>query len=656
MRDLFSRIETPFLEIYQSLQGVRETFHREGRISDANAKLDETVKFLAVHFGSLKGFVRDEDYRTLSARETFTVCLLNQVFSQLATNPVFQRQGMGFIFGENPSTIFRDGDETIAFELFTAAGQAFGAQTRGEENLDILNEAFGHHVRDNFRNHIEDAQYMTPPEVVNFMVDMAIELAKENRAQGTDEFILADPSCGVGSFLTRWRTAYEKRFGIPEARTLKCIGQDKVDRMVRLSAVNLIFSERVFDDVFLGNSIDDESPIGDYNGKIDLILTNPPFGARFTVGRLKHTSPRSTPFFAKMLTKTKSIDSELLFIDRYLTLLKPGGVCLAIVPDGVISARGTAALTRQHLARSAEIIGIVELPSVTFAQAGTRTRTAVLGFRKRNMPKRSYPVFFSEVTDLGFQVSRRKGVPVKKSEGVDQLPQILSEFKSLSSSEKRETSSVVNAAWKTLSPCEHAAWTPRTILFDRKTLERRTLHKLLPLKEFTEAPRRREAQAYTEDSYFISVLHIIGEGILDISGIKSYQPVTPGLPVEPGEVLVSRINPRIPRVVVVPDLGRKILCSSEYEILAPRAGVSPYILAFALLSPFVQKQIQSLTAGTSASHSRIKPQKIYDVLVPDLRFAEEQETIKKLVSYEKACRKITASLIEIENIRNDLDL
>ena len=656
MGDLF-KTEAPYLELYRSLQRVREAFHREGRISDSNAKLDETVKLLVVHFGHIKNLVSDQDYRTLSMRKTFTVRLLNRVFSQVATAPIFRQRGTGAIFEEIPSTLFKDGDEPIAFPIFSAVGQAFSVQRAGTDNIDILNEAFGHHVRDNFRNHIEDAQYMTPPEVVNFMVDMAMELTKENHDESENEFTVADPSCGVGSFLTKWRVAYEQSFDIAHTRKLKCIGQDKVDRMVRLSTVNLIFSESAGDDVYLGNSINDDSPISAYNGKVDLILTNPPFGARFSVEKLKHTSLHSTPFFAKTLAATKIVDSELLFLDRYLTLLRPGGFCLAVVPDGVISAKGMAALARQHLTRSAEIVAVVELPPVTFAQAGTRTKTAVLGFRKKIRPRRSYSVFFSEAADLGFQVRKRKGASVKKVEGVNHLLEILTAFKSFSvSTETKRTNADVKSVWREFSPSTQAAWTPRILLFDQEALERRALHRLLPLREYTEIPKKRRARVHTEDNYFISVLHAIAEGILDIPAIKSYKPITPGLPVEPGEVLISRLNPRIPRVAVVPDLGRRLLCSSEYEILRPKAGVSPYLLAFVLLSPFVQEQIQSLTAGTSASHSRIKSEKIYDLLVPDFAYAEDQNVIGKLNSYEQSCRRITESLIEIEKIRNELDL
>ena len=117
-------------------------------------------------------------------------------------------------------------------------------------------------------------------------------------------------------------------------------------------------------------------------------------------------------------------------------------------------------------------------------------------------------------------------------------------------------------------------------------------------------------------------------------------------------MLVSRINPRIPRVAVVPDLGRDLLCSSEYEILKARAGVSPYALAFVLLSRFVQEQIRALTAGTSASHSRIKPERIYDVLVPDPDYHADGEMVRKLRRYEECCRMITNALVEIEDLRS----
>lgn len=645
----------PHDEIYSALQSVRETFHREGRISDANAKLDETVKLLAIHYGYLIGLVDATEYARLKDRRTFSARCLNSIFVQLAKEPIFSRRGMGSIFGSAPTTIFEEGDETIAHELFVAAGQAFEAQTSDKHRLDILNEAYGHHVRDNFRNHVEDAQYMTPPEVVDFMVSVALNLVPKPKIDRLSDFIVADPSCGVGSFLTSWRRICIDVHGLEESQRLRCIGQDKVDRMVRLTAINMIFSDCPNDDVFLGNAIHDDSPLSKYNGQVDLILTNPPFGARFATESLQKTSQFNTPFFANISSKTRAIDSEFLFIDRYLTLLKPEGLCFVIVPDGVVSAKGTASILRQHLTRNAELIAVIELPSVTFAQAGTRTKTAILGFRKTNSPRQSYPVFFSEVDELGYKVSKRKGVPLKRPEGKNELPCVANAFKdSIKTFYVAEKS--INAAWCDLEPGKVDTWTPRRMIFGQEILKRQVRHDLISLRDLTEVPRKRKSSIHSKDTFFISVLHIIGEGILDIPGIKSYEPITPGLPVEPGEVILSRINPRIPRAAVVPDLGRKLLCSSEFEILRPTSQISPYTLVFLLLCPFVQGQIQSLTAGTSSSHSRVKPRQVYDVLLPDLVSLNYREYKVNLSQYEESCKKITECLIEIEKFRQSLDI
>lgn len=656
MRDLFGGEEAFRHEIYQSLQSIRETFHREGKIGDSNAKLDETIKLLAIHFAHSKNLVSPDYYKALCSRSTFSVQLLNRMFSDVSSNSVFHRTGIGPIFGDAPTTAFRTGDEDIAFSLFTTAGRALSVQTSGERDLDILNEAFGHHVRDNFRNHIEDAQYMTPLEVVDFMINMALHLIRDKTLDPSKPFIVADPSCGVGSFLTRWRTVGRKAFDTQHAYPVKCIGQDKVERMVRLTAMNFLLSDSDHDDVFLGNSIEDDSPISQYDGKVDLILTNPPFGARFSIEALRNTSCRSTPFFSSSSLTPKVVDSEILFLDRYLTLLRPDGICLVIVPDGVISAKGISAMIRQHLARNAEILGIVELPPVTFAQAGTRTKTAVLGFRKDSRPRRAYSAFFAEATDLGFQVSKRKGATIRKDRGFNQLPCVLQDFQASDRRSGAANETGARAAWKSVTPGSLPAWTPKSLLFDRDTLQGRTNCELVPLKEFVKPSIRRGAQAYTRDTYFISVLHIVGEGVLDISGIKNYSPITPGLPIEPGEVLVSRINPRIPRVAVVPDLGKRTLCSAEYEILTPNPDVSPYTLAFLLLCPIVQEQLQSMTAGTSASHNRIKPGKMYDVLVPNLGGSHEKYTARDIVAYERACMNIVESLIELERVRNAIKI
>jgi hypothetical protein len=175
------------------------------------------------------------------------------------------------------------------------------------------------------------------------------------------------------------------------------------------------------------------------------------------------------------------------------------------------------------------------------------------------------------------------------------------------------------------------------------------------LDELVKPVGRRVPRQHDSSSFFISVLHLISEGVVDFDGIMTYAPVTPGFPVYPGEVILSKINPRIPRSIVVPDLGRPLLCSTEFEIFQPTDGVSPYALVYLLLHPYVQQQVRSLTAGTSASHSRVKSERLYELEMP-WPSAEEKDAFDKLCrNYQSVTEDLVRDLRRLRQIRHPID-
>lgn len=610
---------------YDAFSELRESFHRSGRLDDSNAKLDEVAKLFATYLAFKTGQIR----RFPTAESCTLVSELQQAFSETVALPQYRLGDGNTIFGSQPALAIRQGDETMAVDMVRLVQRgidlAFDVRRYGHP-FDILNEAFGHFVRDNFRSNVEDAQFMTPPEVTNFMAELALQdiLAEDSSANDPDKpLTVVDPSCGVGSFLGAvYQLARDK--ALVDPGRIRLFGQDKVERMVRLATLNLGLFDVDEHRITLGNSLERGSPLDIVNGKVDIILTNPPFGARFDHTYVHDVCGDNVPFFRSLRRTAGSIDSELLFVDRGLRLLRDGGRMLIIVPDSVISSKGIAALLRHNLTVRSTLRAVIELPSSTFAQAGTRTKTAILYLQKGRTDANS-PVFMGIANHLGFEVSSRKGVQIKTPCGKNELPAIAATYAEHRGELPSEDTGILSSTPSCVMVKEPAVfrgnWTPKHYSATRietvAEIGRNVEFEMVPLREMVEfCSRDRKPEHWRNGWAFISILHIFGEGLVNVSGVFDYSPKTPGIPTETGELLFARINPRIPRVCVTPDFGIKTLCSSEFEVMKVKDGVDAYMLAYMLQTHAVQNQIHSLTSGTSASHNRIRTSELSQVLIP----------------------------------------
>lgn len=624
--------ETPLHRFNTGLHNLREQFYKTGRLDDSNAKLDEVIKLLSIEIASTfepGGGV--PSLRTLVNAKSGTkgvVKAINEALLTASKLSIYRNSDGDSLLGSNPSLNLADGEGELAIELAKLVADVFKGHAHSPESassFEAVNEAFGHFVRDNFRNNIEDAQYMTPAEVVDFVCELALRDAQRLVKGSNEPVIVCDPSCGVGSFLAQffrvWLHSQEARKG-----RLTLFGQDKVDRMARMAKLNMLLFGHRSADIARGNSIFIGSELDHYHERCDIILTNPPFGARFHTSELAAHSHLNFPCFHEYIQSADAfMDSELLFIDRYLSLLKPGGVAYVIVPDAVISASGLPGQLREYLGKKCTVLSITELPAVTFAQAGTRTKTCLLHFQKES-PTSDSRVFFACAKSIGFEVASRKGVPYKKHEGANDLPLLQEALQRRLGKTNEEvvvissTPSCVSVAYKTLlvvpwTPSHHSAERYTTLsMLNKRTAEGGV--ELKRLRELVTLPNRHKVGIRSiPNSKCISVLHIGDFGSINVRELMKYSPKYPGQPCSPGDVLFSKINPRIPRAVVVPDLGIPLTCSTEFEVMRPIEPYSAYEIMLLLLSSTTQSQIQSLTSGTSSSHNRIKTEQLMDVLV-----------------------------------------
>lgn len=231
-------------------------------------------------------------------------------------------------------------------------------------------------------------QYFTPRPAIRAIV-------KALDPDHDDE--IHDPAAGTGGFLIHaFEHILEKtnegldlsREERKELMTENLSGMELVPETRRLGLMNLALHDLQPQNFEVGDSL---SP-GPHTGQsYDMILTNPPYG-----GNQKKKRTRDD-----FMIETKS--PELNFVQHSMSLLKEGGECGIVVPDGVLFQGGQAARLRETLLRNANVHTILVLPVGAF-HPYTNVTTSVLFFKKGE-----------ETEEVSFYDLRTKTEKIKKS-------------------------------------------------------------------------------------------------------------------------------------------------------------------------------------------------------------------------------------------------
>lgn len=641
---------------YDILLNLREYFHSYGRIDDSNAKLDEIIKLICTSYSlALKGAHFNLGYVRETAKRSFgdenkIAAGLRTVFQKEVSGDLFFNDDGTNIFGSNPSLSIQPTEDDLAQKLVSEIEKidfVYLINNRSYSEFDLVNECFGHFVRENFRNNKEDAQYMTPYEISKPVLDIIFDdMDKSNYF--TDEsmksFTVMDPTCGVGTLLIessnhftrfvedRIEDKHQKENIINTFRKNGIIGQDKVDRMVRLSKVNALLLGSNTSNINSGNSIVGRSSLDAYNQKVDLIFTNPPFGAEYDFTDLDLDD---YPILNGFDHKPKVMSSELLLLDRCTNILKDGGYLAIVLPDSVFASKGLNSQYRDAIMKSYDVLGVIGLPSVTFAQAGTRTNTCILVMRKAAAEDNG-KLFMADCKDLGYVVKERAGVPVKIEQGKNEMEAIAHSIINAEANSKilSEEPSVTminenDYVGNILKPSFYAASRFKTIATLMNS--NRDGYKIVKLCEVVDFVTKNKKSFMVSDSIkHISVLHINANCTIAFDEVKNFEPISKGRKCESGELIFSKINPRIPRMAVIPEKDYELVCSNEFEIMQSKGIIGMHVLCLLLKTDSVKTQIENLTSGTSSSHSRIKREQLADILIPIPSTDETRESFARM--------------------------
>lgn len=395
------------------------------------------------------------------------------------------------LFDENETIKIREN----SFEQIVKELQVYNLSTTSD---DVKGIAFEQFLGRTFRGEL--GQFFTPRTIVDFMVSVLDPQEGE---------YICDPCCGSGGFLIRAfeyvrehienevevrkedvkkslftddysklpkkeqekidqkvidafsKMNYELDINNPMGRlrslSFDCIyGTDANPRMARTAKMNMIMHGDGHGGVHHHDGLLNVNGI--WEGRFDVILTNPPFGARidkelkiteadrFTdIEKIKAYEKRygkenydnalkqvndhiNQPILDLFQIGKFSGLTEVLFIERCLNLLKPGGRMGIVLPEGVLNNTNLQKV-RDFVESKAKILLIVSIPQDVFMAAGATVKPSLLFFKKftedeaeeynRICIQASHEVeakYDEEMTDIDAKLAKRGKEALSKDE------------------------------------------------------------------------------------------------------------------------------------------------------------------------------------------------------------------------------------------------
>lgn len=264
-----------------------------------------------------------------------------------------------------------------------------------------------------------NGQFRTPRHIIRMMVELMDPKADE---------VICDPACGTSGFLVAAGEYLKEKhkediFYNKDKRdhymNHMFFGYDMDRTMLRIGAMNMMTHGIENPFIEYRDSLSEQNADKE---KYTLILANPPFK-----GSLDYDTV--SPDLLKVC-KTKK--TELLFLALFLRMLKVGGRCACIVPDGVLFGASKAHKSiRKEIVDNNRLEAVISMPSGVFKPyAGVST--AILIFTKTGHGGTDRVWFYDMKAD-GFSLDDKRS-PVNEND----IPDIISRFHNLENETERK--------------------------------------------------------------------------------------------------------------------------------------------------------------------------------------------------------------------------
>lgn len=296
-----------------------------------------------------------------------------------------------------------------------------------DEIYDLMNESQATDVRGDTYEYLlskiaqsgRNGQFRTPRHIIKMMVEMV-----DPKPDDT----ICDPACGTSGFLitageylreNKKEEIFYDKIKKDHYMNHMFYGYDMDRTMLRIGAMNMMTHGIDNPYIEYRDSLSDQNPDRE---KYSLILANPPFKGSLDADIVS----------MDLLKMCKTKKTELLFIALFLKMLRVGGRCACIVPDGVLFGSSTAhKAIRKEIVEHNRLEAVISMPSGVFKPyAGVST--AILVFTKTGHGGTDNVWFYDMKAD-GFSLDDKRS-PIDQND----IPDIVERFNNLDKEKDRK--------------------------------------------------------------------------------------------------------------------------------------------------------------------------------------------------------------------------
>ena len=317
---------------------------------------------------------------------------------------------MGDAIFKIPTPLMLDKIVTAMDEIYDQMAQLKKVDTRGDVYEYLLSKLSTAGVNGQFR---------TPRHIIKMMVELMDPKPDE---------IICDPACGTSGFLVtaseylkenKKEEVFFDRKNKEHYMNHMFHGFDMDRTMLRIGAMNMMTHGVDNPYIEYRDSLSDQNTDRDM---YSLILANPPFKGSLDYDIVSQD----------LLKVAKTKKTELLFLILFLKMLKTGGRCACIVPDGVLFGSSKAhKAVRKELVEENRLEAVISMPSGVFKPyAGVST--AILIFTKTEHGGTD-KVWFYDMKADGFSLDDKRN-PVNEND----IPDIIQRFRNLNQETERK--------------------------------------------------------------------------------------------------------------------------------------------------------------------------------------------------------------------------